>query len=154
MLRSNILVKYKQVNGLAEGQGGFLGLLNGLAHVGHEPWCSKGPCRALVVAIFWWAATRIGMIGGPLWTGVGLHVLHAQLLSTSLGYCEGYRPRGRGGPCVPGGSSLITSQTAFVNLPIIVLANKKIMDGHFSDILRLLKNVQKSYSFAAHFKKH
>ena len=28
---------------------------------------------------------------------------------------------------------------------------KKIMDGHFSDILRLLKNVQKSYLFAAHF---
>ena len=28
------------------------------------------------------------------------------------------------------------------------------MDGHFSDILRLLKNGQKSYSFSAHFEKH
>ena len=28
------------------------------------------------------------------------------------------------------------------------------MDGHFSDLLRLLKNGQKSDSFAAHFKQH
>ena len=28
---------------------------------------------------------------------------------------------------------------------------KKIMDGHFSDLQRLLKNGQKSDSFAAHF---
>ena len=28
------------------------------------------------------------------------------------------------------------------------------MDGHFSDILRLLKNVQKSESFAVHFEQH
>ena len=28
------------------------------------------------------------------------------------------------------------------------------MDGHFSYILRLLKNVHKSYSFAAHFEQH
>ena len=28
------------------------------------------------------------------------------------------------------------------------------MDGHFSNILRLLKNGQKSESFAAHFEKH
>ena len=28
------------------------------------------------------------------------------------------------------------------------------MDGHFSDILRLLKNGQKSNSFAAHFNQH
>ena len=31
---------------------------------------------------------------------------------------------------------------------------KKRMDGHFSDLLRLLKNRQKSDSFAAHFKQH
>ena len=31
---------------------------------------------------------------------------------------------------------------------------KKIMDGHSSDILRLLKNEQKSDSFAAHFEQH
>ena len=29
---------------------------------------------------------------------------------------------------------------------------KKRMDGHFSNLLRLLKNGQKPYSFAAHFK--
>ena len=28
------------------------------------------------------------------------------------------------------------------------------MDGHFSDLLRLLKNGQKSDSFAAHFEQH
>ena len=31
---------------------------------------------------------------------------------------------------------------------------KKIMDGHFSDLQRLLKNKQKSDSFAAHFVQH
>ena len=31
---------------------------------------------------------------------------------------------------------------------------KKIMDGDFSDLLRLLKNGQKSDSFAAHFEQH
>ena len=31
---------------------------------------------------------------------------------------------------------------------------KKIMDGNFYDLLRLLKNGQKSDSFASHFKQH
>ena len=31
---------------------------------------------------------------------------------------------------------------------------KKIMDGHFPDLLRLLKNGHKSDSFAAHFEQH
>ena len=31
---------------------------------------------------------------------------------------------------------------------------KKKMDGHFSDILRLIKNAQKSDSFDAHFKQN
>ena len=31
---------------------------------------------------------------------------------------------------------------------------KKRMDGHFSDLLRLFKNGQKSDSFAAHFAQH
>ena len=31
---------------------------------------------------------------------------------------------------------------------------KEIMDGHFSDFLRLLKNGQKSDSFSAHFEHH
>ena len=32
--------------------------------------------------------------------------------------------------------------------------SKKRMEGHFSDLLRLLKNGQKSDSFAAHFEQH
>ena len=32
--------------------------------------------------------------------------------------------------------------------------SKKRMDGHFSDLLRLLKNGQKSDSFDAHFEQH
>ena len=31
--------------GLKEDRGGLLGLLNFLAHVGREPWCSRGPRR-------------------------------------------------------------------------------------------------------------
>ena len=31
---------------------------------------------------------------------------------------------------------------------------KKIMDGHFSNILRIIKTVKKSDSFAAHFEQH
>ena len=31
---------------------------------------------------------------------------------------------------------------------------KKIMDGHLSDLLSILNNGQKSYSFAAHFEQH
>ena len=31
---------------------------------------------------------------------------------------------------------------------------KKIMDSHLSNLLRILKNVQKSDSFAAHFEQH
>ena len=31
---------------------------------------------------------------------------------------------------------------------------KKRMDGHFSDLLRLLKNGQKSDSFASHLEQH
>ena len=31
---------------------------------------------------------------------------------------------------------------------------KKRMDGHFSDLLRLLKNEKKPDSFAAHFEQH
>ena len=31
---------------------------------------------------------------------------------------------------------------------------KKIMDGHFSDLQRLIKNGKKSDSFASHFEQH
>ena len=34
------------------------------------------------------------------------------------------------------------------------LTPKKRMDGHLSDLLRLLKNGKKSDSFAAHFEQH
>ena len=105
-------------DGLAEDRGGFLGLLDGFDHVGREPWCSRGPRRALVAEIIRWAATRTGTIGGPAWTGVGLHALHARPVRTALGCREGYRPGGHGGPRVSGGPSLTASQTAFVHRPI------------------------------------
>ena len=38
--------------GLTDGRGVFLGLLDVFTHVDREPWCSRGPCRAPVVAIF------------------------------------------------------------------------------------------------------
>ena len=92
-------------NGLAEGLGGFLGILDGLDHVGCEPWCSRGPRRAPVVAIFQWTATCTGTIGGLTWTYVGLHVLHARLVHTALGCREGYSPGSSGGPHVTEGPS-------------------------------------------------
>ena len=95
-----------QVDGLAEDRGSFLGLLDSFAHVGREPWCSKAPRRALVAPIIQWETARAGTIGGPEWTDVGLHAFHARLVCTSLGYREGYRPGGRGGPHFSGGPSL------------------------------------------------
>ena len=80
-----------------EGPGGFLGLLDVLTHVGCDPWCSRGPCRASVAAIFRWATTCAGTIGDPAWTGFGLHVLHALPLRKSLGCRERYRTSGNGG---------------------------------------------------------
>ena len=95
-----------------------MGLLDGLAHVSREPWCSRGPRRALVAAIFRWSATRTGTIGSTVWTGVGLRTLHARTVHTALEYREGYRPGGCGGPLVPGDPSLTASQTAFGHRPI------------------------------------
>ena len=89
--------------GLTEGRGGFLVLLDFLNHVGCEPWCSRVPCRFPVATIFRWAATCTGLIGGPSRKCVGLHTLHARLVRTALGYCEGYRSGGCGGPYVLGG---------------------------------------------------
>ena len=83
-------------DGLADDQGGFLGILDGFTHVCSEPWYSRGSCRALVAAIFWWATTRSGTIVGPEYTGVGLHTLRAQPVRTALGYREGGRPSGCG----------------------------------------------------------
>ena len=57
-------MKDDQGIGLTEGWGGFLGLIDGLAHVGRDPWCSRGPHRDPVVAIFQWEDTHTGTIGG------------------------------------------------------------------------------------------
>ena len=103
--------------GLPEGRGGLLVLIDGLYHMVSDPWCSRGPRRAPVAAIFRWAATRIGTIGGPSRTGVGLHALHARTVRTALGYREGHRSGGRRGPCVPG-SPL---QTEFGHCPVTTL---------------------------------
>ena len=53
----------------------------------------------------------------------------------------------------------LTYEVKFSLLDSIYIGNtqqtsKKIMDGHFSDVQRLLKNGQKSDSFDAHFEKH
>ena len=77
-----------------------MGFIDGFTHVGCEPWCSRSPLRAPVAEILRWATPRAGMIGGPAWTGIGLHALLAPLVCTSLGCREGYRPGGHGGPHV------------------------------------------------------
>ena len=51
-------------DGLSEDRGGFLGLLDGFAHVGRGTCCIMAPCRALVEAIILWSATCTGAIGG------------------------------------------------------------------------------------------
>ena len=81
-------------DGMTEGRGGLLGLLNVLDYFGCERWCSRGPCRAPVAAIYQWATARAGKIGGLSWTGVGLHALHARLVRTSLGCRKRYRSGG------------------------------------------------------------
>ena len=85
---------------LAEVWGGFLGILDVLAHVGRDTWCSKGPRRAPVAAIYRWEATHTGKIYSPELIGVGLHALHARPVRKELGYCEGYRYGGRSRPRV------------------------------------------------------
>ena len=86
--------------GMAEGWGGFLGLLDILSHFGHDRWFSRGPYRASVAAIFRWATVRAGKIGGLLWIGVGLYALQARPVCTALGCCEWYRSGGHGRTCV------------------------------------------------------
>ena len=108
------------VNGLAEDWGGFLGLLGGFSHVGREPCCSRGPRKSLIASIIRWAATHTGKIGGPEWTGVVLHALHARPVCTSLGYCERYRPGSHGGPHVSRGASLTVLQTAFRHISCLL----------------------------------
>ena len=81
-------MKDNQGGGLTEVRGGLLGLLDVLACVGCEPWCSKVPCRSPVAVIYQWAATRTGTIGGPERTRVGLHTFHARPVRTALRYCD------------------------------------------------------------------
>ena len=92
-------MKYDRGDGLAEGRGGFLGLLNGLSHVGREPWCIRGLRRDQVLETIRWSATRTGTIIGPAQTCVGLYALHSQPVHTSLG--------------VTGGPSQMASYTTF-----------------------------------------
>ena len=113
-----VLVEDNRVDGLADDWGGFLGLLNDITNVGREPWCSREPRRALVTAIILWETACVGTIGGLVWTGVGLHTLHARMVCTALGCHEGYRPGGHGGPHVFWGPPQTSSQTAFVHFLI------------------------------------
>ena len=55
------------------------------------------------------AATRTGTVGGPAWTGVGLHTLYAWPVHIELGSREGYRPGGRGRAHFSGGPLLTVS---------------------------------------------
>ena len=98
-------------DGLAEGWGDFLVLLNGFACIGHEPWCSRAPHRALVAAIIRLSATHTEMIGGPAWTDIDLYVLHTWTVRLALGCHEGYRTISHGGPDVSRGPLLIASHT-------------------------------------------
>ena len=110
-----------RVDILEEGQGGFLGPLDSLAHVGHETWCSRAPRRALVAVIIRWETACIGTIVGPSWTGIDMHTLHARLVHTELGCYEGYRPIVHGGSHVSGGPSLTDLHTAINHcIPLIV----------------------------------
>ena len=111
-------MKYDQVDGLEEGRDGFLGLLDGFSHIDREPWCSRYPRRSLVTTIIRWATVCTATIGGPEWTGVGLHTLQARPVCTALGCYEGYSNGGCGSPYVSGGPSLTALQTAFGHRPI------------------------------------
>ena len=84
-------------DGLTEGRGGLLGLLDVFDHFRRERWCSRGPCRAPVATIFRWATARAGTIGGSAWTGVGMHALHTRPVRTALGCRKRYRSGGHSG---------------------------------------------------------
>ena len=73
--------------------------------------------------------------------------------------CNFYLPSTFNGKCVYEGkfrSKCITYKVKCSTCDAIYIGNtqqtfKKIMDGHLYDLLRLLKNVKQSDSFAAHF---
>ena len=102
-------------DGLAEVWGGFLGLLGFFSHIGCETWFSRSPCMAQVAVIIRWETDCAGMVGGPVWTVVGLNILHSPPVCTSLGCREGYMLGGHGGPHVSRETPLTDSETAFVN---------------------------------------
>ena len=97
------------------GSGQLLAPPRFFTHVGREPWCSRGPCRDPVAAIFRWETARTGTIGGPAWTCVGLHTPHTRPVCISLGYHDGYRSGGRGVPHVPGTLLQTKLQTLFIH---------------------------------------
>ena len=95
-----------RVDGPAERQGGFLGILDGFAQIGCEHWYSRVPRKALVAEIIRWSTARAGTIGGPACTGIGLHTLNSRPVCTALGCHEEYRPGGHGGPHFSGAPPL------------------------------------------------
>ena len=99
--------------GLEEVQGRLLGLLDGFAHVGCEPWCSRALRRVLVAEIIRWTANRTWIIGSPARTGVVLHALHSRPVHTALGCFEGHSCVSCGRPNVSGSPFMTTSQSAF-----------------------------------------
>ena len=103
---------------LSEGRSGFLGLLDVFTHVGRGPWCSRGPCRAPVPAIFRWETACAGTIFGPAWTGVGIQALHSRMVRIAMGCRERYRPGGHGGTRVFLGAPQTALHMSFVHHPI------------------------------------
>ena len=128
---------------MKEGWGGLLVLLNVFSHVGCASWCSRGPCRALVAEIFRWATARAGKIGGPAWTGVGLHAFHAHPVRIAMGCRERYRSGGYVKPRASWGPQQTASQTAFGHcryfLTIYFMTKTTQKCANFVDALLVLR---------------
>ena len=139
---------------MKEGWGGHLVLLNVFAHVGRVPWCSRGPCRALVAAIFLWTTARAGTIGGPSWTGVGLHALHALPVRTSLGFRERYRSGGHVGTHVSWDPLQTTSLTAFGHHTFngLCFDSHKYISFNISPILNIQLHLEALVSITVYLK--
>ena len=96
---------------------------------------------------------------GELSAKIGQGILSCYLINKE---CSCYLPSKVNGKCVYEGKSrriFLIYELKCSLFGAIYKGNtyktfKKIMDGHFSNLLRLLKNGQKSDSFAAYLKKH
>ena len=95
-----------------------MSLLDAFAHFGRDPWCSRGPFRAQVLAIFRWATARAGTIVGPAWIYVGLHTLNARPVRTELGCTGRYRSGSNDGTRVSWGPAQTALLTPFGHPPI------------------------------------